>query len=241
MQSFKTISRFAGLGYLVIFITGIVSNFAILENIIVPGDAAATSANIINQESLFRTGMLGFVIMVIFDLFLTWALYLLLKPVSRDLSLLSAWMRLVNVSIFAVALFHLFTILNISNNAAYLDVFDPQQLHAQIMLSLDDFNNTWLIGLIFFGLHLGVLGYLIVKSGYIPKFIGVLLFLASGGYLADSFAHILLSDYEKYKDLFSMIVIVPGVIGELSLTFWLLFKAGKLSEKAKAIGNIQES
>jgi hypothetical protein len=75
-----------------------------------------------------------------------------------------------------------------------------------------------------------VLGYLIYKSGYIPKTIGILLFIAAIGYLIDSFANFLLADYVNYKDIFLMIVLVPGVIGELSLTFWLLFKGAKIPE-----------
>ena len=92
------------------------------------------------------------------------------------------------------------------------------------MLLLKAFNNTWLIGLIFFGLHLFVLGYLIVKSGIVPRILGILLIVASLGYLTDSFANILLPNYAGYKEMFLLIVAVPGVIGELSFSLWLLFK-----------------
>ena len=95
------------------------------------------------------------------------------------------------------------------------------------MLSLNMFNYTWLIGLIFFGIHLFILGYLIYKSGYVPKFIGGLLLIASLDYLLDSFANFLLPNYNDYKNIFQLIVIVPGIVGELSLTFWLLFKGVK--------------
>ena len=98
------------------------------------------------------------------------------------------------------------------------------------MTLLDAFNNTWLIGLIFFGIHLYLLSYLIIKSNYIPKILGVLLFIASVGYLVDSFASFLLPSYKNYQEIFLLIVLVPGIIGELSFCLWLLVKGNNISE-----------
>lgn len=230
MNSLKTISKIAGFGYLIIFITGFFSNFFVLESLIAPGDAATTANNIMGNDFLFRIGILSFIIMVVLDVVLAWALYILLKPVNQNLSLLSGWLRLVNSTIFGIALYNLFSVLQILSGADYLKVIVTEHLQAQVMLSLNTFNNTWLIGLVFFGIHLFVLGYLIFKSGYIPKYIGILLIVAAAGYLIDSFANFLLPNYADYKDIFLLIVVVPGVIGELSLTFWLLFKSTKLTE-----------
>ncbi len=230
MIASQRISISAGIGYLIIFITGIFSNFFVLENLIVQGDAAATATNIINNDFLYRIGILSFIIMVLFDVFLAWALYVILIPVNKNISLLSGWLRLVNSAIFGIALYNLITVLKILHNSDYLKAFGSAQLHAQMMLSFDTFNIIWLIGLLFFGLHLFVLGYLIFKSGYISKIIGILLVIAGIGYLIDSFANFLLTDYNNYKDIFLMIVIVPGIIGELSLTFWLLLKSKKIPE-----------
>lgn len=224
MDPLHKISKIAGAGYLVIFISGIFANFFVLESLVVPDDAKATATNIMDNGQQFRIGILSFIVMVIFDVLLSWALYILLKPVNKDVSLLTAWLRLVNATIFGVALYHLFAVLHILSGADYLAVFDAGELQAKVMLSLDAFNATWLVGLVFFGLHLFFLGYLILKSSYIPGVIGVLLMVASLGYLTDSFAHFLLPNYNNYKTLFMSMVIVPGVIGELSFTFWLLFK-----------------
>jgi hypothetical protein len=220
----------AGFGYLIIFITGIFSNFFVLESLIVPGDATTTSNNIMGNDLLFRKGILSFIIMVVFDVVLAWAFYVLLKPVNKNLSLLSGWLRLVNSTIFGIALYNLFSVLQILSGAEYLKVFVTGQLQAQVMLFLNAFNYTWLIGLVFFGLHLFVLGYLIFKSGYIPRILGILVIVASVGYLIDSFANFLLPNYTDYKDIFLLVVVVPGIIGELSLTFWLLFKGAKIPE-----------
>ena len=223
-------ARMAGFGYLIIFISGIFANFFVLQNLIVPGDAVVTAGNILTAPGLFRLGILGFIIMVIFDLLLAWLLYLLLKPVNRDISLFAAWFRLVNATIFGLALYHLFGVLQLVSGADYLKVFDPGQLYAQVMLSLTAFNHTWLIGLIFFGFHLILLGYLIIRSGYIPKILGILLFIAAFGYLIDSFANFLLSNYAEYQTIFMLIVVVPGIIGELSFTIWLIWKGGSISD-----------
>jgi hypothetical protein len=228
--SLRKAARIAGFGYLIIFITGIFSNFFVLERHIVPGNAAITANNIMANYSLFRIGILSFIIMVVFDVVLAWALYVLLKPVNKNLSLLSGWLRLVNSTIFGIALYNLFNVLQILSGADFLKEFVTGQLQAQVMLSLSTFNFTWLIGLVFFGLHLLLLGYLIFKSGYMPRILGILLIVASIGYLIDSFANFLLPNYTNYEDLFLLIVVVPGVIGELSLTFWLIFKGGKIPE-----------
>lgn len=223
----KRLSRFTGISYLIIFITGIYANFSVLQSLLVPGDVSATANNIANNEGLFRIGIFSFILMVIFDVLVAWALYVLLKQVNKNLSLLAGWLRLINATIFGVALYNLFGVLQLINGEEYLNLFGAGQLYANVMFLLDTFNNIWLIGLLFFGLHLAVLGYLIFKSGFIPKIIGILLMIAAVGYLVDSFANFLLPNYTDYQTIFTVIVIVPGVIGELSLTLWLLIKGVK--------------
>ncbi|MDD3246589.1 MAG: DUF4386 domain-containing protein [Methanosarcina sp.] len=225
----------AGVSYLIIFVLGIFANFFILQDLIVPEDAAATVNNIMANELQFRLGILGFIIMVIFDVVVAWALYVLLKPVNRSISLLAAWFRLVNATIFGIALYNLFSVLQLLGGANYLKVFETGQLQAQMMLFLNAFNATWLIGLIFFGIHLFILGYLIFKSDYIPGILGFLLIVASLGYLIDSFANFLLPNYTDYETIFMLIVVVPGIIGELSFTLWLLLKGAKIPEVAEQI------
>jgi hypothetical protein len=226
--SLSRLARISGIAYLIIFITGIFSNFFVIEGLSVPGDAAATAKNISANDMLFRTGTLSFFLMVIFDVFLAWALYIILIPVDKNLSLLAGWLRLINSAIFGIALYNLTGITQILNGEAYPKLLTENQLYAQALFLLTTFNNTWLIGLVFFGLHLLLLGYLIFKSGYISKFIGILLIIAGMGYLTDSFANFMMTNYSDYKNIFMAVVVIPGVIGELSLTFWLLFKGKKI-------------
>jgi len=226
--SLRNAALTAGIGYLVIFITGIFANFFILEGLVINGNAAATFENISSNEFQFRVGIFAFIIMVISDVVLAWALYVLLIPVNRALSLLSGWLRLINASIFSIALFNLVSILPLVNNTGTTYLPDTGWLQIQVMLYIGAFNYTWLIGLVFFGIHLPLLGYLVIKSGYIPKILGILLFIAGIGYLTDSFAQFLLEDYARYANIFSMVVIIPGVIGELSFTLWLLIRGRKI-------------
>lgn len=109
----------------------------------------------------------------------------------------------------------------------YLTVFNTDQLHAQVLLFLNAFNTEWAIGLEVFGFHLFLLGCLVIKSGYIPRIIGVLLIITSLCYLITNFANLLLPNYENYKAIIELVLSVPMAIGELSLAFWLLFKGGK--------------
>lgn len=227
MNSLKSISRLAGTGYLIIFLTGIFANFFVIEGLVVPGDATATLENIRESDGLFRIGILSFILMVIFDLVLAWALYLLLKPVNKNMSLFQAWFRLVNGTIFGVALFHLVEVVQLSGGGGYLSGADDTMLAIEVMRSLEAFNIIWLIGLLFFGIHLVFLGWLIRKSNYIPGILGILLIIAGIGYLVDSFANFMLADYDAYATIFMIIVVLPGVVGELSFTLWLLIKGVK--------------
>jgi len=212
----------AGIGLLIMTILAF-GSFPILQNLIVPGDATATANNIMTNELLFRIAVCGFLIVIILDVVVAWALYVLLKPVNKSLALLAAWFRLVYAAIFAAALNNLFSILDLVNSSDYLKVFETGQLHAQVLIFLNAFNYGWDIGLAIFGLHLFVLGYLVFKSGYIPKVLGVLLVIASFGYLIDSFGKFILPSY-------NLTIVMFTFIGELLFMLWLLFKGAKISE-----------
>jgi hypothetical protein len=213
----------AGFGLLIMSILAAFANFYVLPSLIVPGDAATTANNIMANELLFRIGICSFTIVIVLDVVVAWALYVLLKPVNKSLSLLAAWFRLVYATIFGIALANLFSVLRLLSDADYLTVFEIDQLYAQVMLSLNAFSDGWQIGYVFFGLHLFVLGYLVFKSGYIPKILGVLLIIAGLGYLIDSYAIFLLPNYEATIGYVTF-------IGEVLFMLWLLFKGAKIPE-----------
>jgi hypothetical protein len=214
----------AGFGLLVMTIFYISADFFIFQNLIVPGDATKTANNIISNEMLFRTGICSFLIVIVCDVVVAWALYVFLKPVTRSLSLLAAWFRLVYSTIFAIALVNYFSIFQLLSGSDYLTVFEPTHLHARVMLAINTFSDGWAIGFVFFGLHLVLLGYLVFKSGYIPRIFGVLLILAGLSYLIDHFGKFLFPNYDLNIATFIG-------WGELLFMFWLLLKGGKITSK----------
>ena len=209
----------AGLGLLLMTVLAIFGNFVVLESLVVAGDPAATANNIAANELQFRAGILSLVIVAALDVVVAWGLYIFLKQVNRNLSLLMGWFRLVYATILGLALANLFGVLFLLSGASYLTVFEPGQLQAQAMAFLNTFSYAWDIGYVFFGLHLLLLGYLVFKldfRGYIPKILGVLLVIASLGYLVDSFGKLLLPNYGANIGLFTF-------FGELLLMLWLLW------------------
>ncbi len=224
----------AGIGYVVIFVMAIFANFFVLEGLVETGDAAATAANIIGSEGLFRAGLVAFTIVFIVDVPVAWALYVLFRSLSRDLSLLSAWFRLVYTVFLGVAVIFFFVALQLLSGDDYLSAFGPGEVDAHVLLAVDAFNYAWLIGLASFGFHLILAGYLIVASGWTHKALGYVLMVAGTAYIVDTLARGVIADYADVENLFLAIVAVPSVIGELWFTIWLLRSAGQNAELAVA-------
>ena len=224
-------ARVAGFGILIIALLALFANFFVLERLIAPGDAARTAEKIMASEGLFRAGISGLAIVVVLDVVVALALYVFLKPVNNSLALLAAWFRVAFATIFGLALLGLVLGVELLGDDAYLTAFEPDQLQAQVMIFLDAFSYGWLIGLVFFGFHFLAIGSLILKSDYVPRILGVLLIVASVGYLVDSFANFLLPNYADYETIFLLIVAVPGIIAELSLAFWLLLRGANVQPR----------
>lgn len=228
MNSVNKIARVAGLLYLIIIASGIFAEFFVRSNLIVAGDATATANNIMASEGLFRTSIGADVVMILSDVALALLFYLLLKPVNDALSLLAAFFRLAQAAVLGFNLLNLFFVLQLLSGASFLAVFGTVQLHALVMLFLEAHGTGYSIGLVFFGVHCAILGYLIFKSGYFPKILGILLTVASAGYLIDSFSNFLLPNYQDYESIFLAVVFIPAFIAELSLCLWLLIKGVKI-------------
>lgn len=220
--SLRKAALVAGIGLLFMTILAFPADYLVNQSVIVPGDAEATAKNIMANELLFRVGIVSFIVVAVLDVVVAWALYAFLKPVNKILSLFAGWFRLVYAVILAIALNNLFNVLHLLSGAEYLAEFETGQLHAQVMLFLNAFSYGWVIGLLFFSLSFFILGYLVMKSDYIPKIIGILLIITPIGYLIDCFGDFLLSDYNANIKMFTF-------IGELVFMFWLLIKGGKVS------------
>jgi hypothetical protein len=219
-------AKTAGTGYLVIFVLAIFANFVVVNGLVESGDAAATAKNIAESEGQFRAGLVAFAIVFVVDVVVAWALFILFRNLDRDVSLLAAWFRLVYTVFLGVALIFFFVALQLLSGDGYLDAFEPGQLDAHVLLAVDAFNYAWLIGLVCFGVHLIIIGYLVVASRWTSRALGYILMVAGTAYIVDTAARAVLSEYADVENLFLAIVAVPSVIGELWFTVWLLRTGG---------------
>ena len=213
----------AGIGLLIMVIAAPFAELYVFPKLIVPANAAETVKNIIVNKTLFTSAIFGYLITFICDLVVAWAFYVLLKPVNKNLSLITAWFRWVYTGIALVALLNLVTVLRLLNTSDTLTGFQPDQLHAQVMLSLSAFRTQWHFGMLFFGIHLGLLGYLVFRSKYIPGILGVLLIIAGLGYLLTTLKPFLFPsinlDFAEYT-----------FYGELIFMLWLLIRGSRIKE-----------
>ncbi len=222
--SVRNAALVAGFGLMIIVITAIFAEFYVFPKLIVKGDAAETARNIIANKKLFLTGLFSYLTAFVGDVVVAWALYVFLKPVNKTVSLFTGWCRLVYTVIALVALLNLLTVWHLVSGADYLTVFETDRLHAQILLAINAFGYEWAFGFVFFGMHLGLLGYLVLRSDYVPKILGVLLILAGVGYLIEYNLKPLL--FPGANTGFIMITF----FGELIFMVWLLLKGSKIRE-----------
>jgi hypothetical protein len=224
LPSLRNTGRVAGLLYLVIIVAGIFAFFIVRGSLVVPGDAAATASNIAGSESFFRVGIAADLVMILCDVAVGLIFYILLRPVSNGLALLAAFFRLVQAAMLGVNLLNLFIALQFLSGAAYLGPLGADQTQRLALVFLEVHGIGYSISMVFFAFSLLVLGYLIFKSGYMPRLLGGLLVVAAVGYLTDSFAGFLLPNYADFAEVFQMIVFAPALIAELSLAVWLIIR-----------------
>jgi len=224
MNTNKKTARIAGFLYLIMFPLGIFGIMYVPSILIVPGDAATTANNIMASESLFRLSIVSALILQIVNLLLVLVLYKLLKPVNKNHAVLMVIFFLVSVPITMLNELNQFAALLLLSGADYLTVFTTDQLQALVPLFLDLHEYGITIAGIFWGLWLFPMGYLVFKSGYIPRILGILLMIGCFGYLIDSFAIFLLPNYEVNIAIFTF-------WGEVLFPLWLLIKGVNVQQR----------
>ncbi|EAC5804375.1 TPA_asm: DUF4386 family protein [Listeria monocytogenes] len=208
------------------FAVGFVSN-----SLIVKGDASATVSNIFNSLALFRGGLFCWLVILVSDIIVSWALYIFLKQVDNSVALLGAWFRLIYCAILGTSILNLVYVLLILSGGS-TPATQSDQLNAQVMLFIDAFNKMWSFGLIIFGLHLLIIGTLILKSGFIPKFLGILLLIAALSYVIVHLLHVFFPQFEQTTGFLENILSLPMALGELAFGIWLLIRGGRTSKPA---------
>lgn len=212
----------AGISLIVMTLAAFFSYGFVHGSLVVPGDASATFNNIVSSKSLFQGEIFGWFIIMITDILVAWAFYVFLEPMNTSLSLLGAWLRLTYAAILGIAILNLVFALLLSRHANDLSSFTIEQIQALMMLCFEAFELIWSIGLIVFGGHLLIVGYVAFKS--IPKVISILLLLASIGYMVIHLSKTFLPQYDGVISILNLVFTVPMIAGELGFGIWLLFR-----------------
>ena len=223
MNSIQKTARTAGFLYFMYIITTIFADVIGRSKLIVFGDATATAHNIMASAWLFRLSFVSDLFSAVLFLLAAWALYVLLKTVNKELALLFLLLNLGGVAVYSINLLNQFAALLLLSGADYLKVFQADQLQALAMLFLNLYKNGYWISQIFFGAWLFPLGYLVFKSGFLPRILGIVMMIHCVGWLMTFLQFFLFPG-------FGVIIYLTyplGFISEFGLTLWLLIKGAK--------------
>ena len=229
MNSNKKTARIAGLLYLGNIVTGIFALMFVPSKLIVWDNASVTFDNILAHESLFRLGVLSGLVCFTFFLFLPLVLYKLLKPVNKNYALVMVILALISVPIYFANVVNQFNVLTLVGKHGYIKVFDLDKIQAQVLFYLHSYQNGNQIGSIFWGLWLLPFGYLVFKSGRLPKILGILLMAGCLCYLVDFIGDFLFLGYSN--TIISSFIGLSEGVGEIGICLWLLFFGVKDTNK----------
>jgi hypothetical protein len=227
----KQAARIAGLLYLIVVITGIFSLAYVPEQINMQGDASTTVSNIIASESLFRFGIVASFICYTVFLLLPLALYNLLSAVSRNAAVFMVMFAVVSVPISLISVRSKLDIVSLLGGSDYSRAIEPALMHAQVMAALDKYRNGLLVASIFWGLWLLPFGYLVFKSGFLPRILGILLMIGCFGYLIDVAGSVMFRGYAATP--LANFATLPASVGEIGTCLWLLIIGAREPKPAR--------
>ena len=219
--SVQKYARITGIVFLVAFLGGLFGEYYAPSQIIVAGNAIATAHNLVSSELVFRLGFLGYLIEAVTDVVLTFLLYVLLRPVHANLALLAVLFRIMATATFAFAEVFYFapSLILLGGGGGYLsNAFSSDQLNALALLSLNMYMAVGNLFLQFYGVASILLGYLIMRSGYLPRVMGAIWVVAGLGFVTTNVTYVLAPAYA------SAFLLVPQLIATVSLGLWLLLR-----------------
>lgn len=217
MNSLKKTAHLAGALYLIVVLTGLFTLMYVPSKLIIWEDAQATLDNITASETLFRLSIYAGIICYTAFLLLPLVLYKLLQHTEKTAAIAMAALALTSVPISLFNLTHKFAVITLINGPEYFSAVD---LPKQVLLQLDYYNNGITVAAVFWGLWLFPFGYLVFKSGLLPKFLGILLMAGCFGYLINITGNLL---FPGYADLgISRYISLPASLGEIGTCLWLL-------------------
>jgi hypothetical protein len=225
MNSTKNTARLAGLLWFVSAVTGGLGLSYLRSSVIVVGDAAATAANIVASESLFRAAIVSTLFSQIFLFFLGLTLFHLFKEVNKALATVCLTSVMMTVAIAVVNALNLFGALLVLSQADYLKVFNPEQLNAMAMIFLRLANSGQGLLEIFWTPYYFSFGLLIIRSRFLPKILGILLMIMSVGFAINILTKFLIPQF--YPAIFTQLAMGLGALGGIPTILWLLIKGAK--------------
>jgi hypothetical protein len=228
MNTNKKTARMAGILYLIYIVIWTLAGVIGRSSVIVDGDAAATARNIVASAWQFRIGFVGELVAGVLFLLTAWALYVLLKPVNHNLALLFLLLNAVGVAVQCLNELNLLAALLLSNGADSLKAFQVDQLQALAMVFLQLYDNGLWICQIFFGAWVFPLGYLVFKSGILPKALGIVLMVHCVVWLMKFLQFFLFPGFNAI----TYVSYPLGFIAEFGLTLWLLIMGAKEQKPA---------
>jgi hypothetical protein len=226
--SVKTYTRVVGV-LLILSIVGGWFGEMYVPSVIMTGDAAGTANQLRQHEGLFRLGFAAYLTEAFSDLVLAWLFYVLLRPVHRQLALLSAFFGVVSMSLFAVTqMFHFCAPVFLSGRK-YLMAFSPDQLEAFATLFLSLYGRLSGLFMLFYGTAWIIRGYLTFKSGYLPRFLGVLMVVAGVGFVAKNITKVLAPAFSWD------VLLAPMFLNAVVLAIWMLVRGVDGAKWGRAI------
>ncbi len=230
-------ARIAGGLYLIIIVGGFFAIGYVPAALVVPGDAAATAHNILAHELLYRLGLVAHIIILTCNIPLAVIFYDLFKVVNRRLALLVVFFTLVGTAVEGANLLNQFAPLMLLGGGHYLSVFTPEQLQALAYMPLDPQAISYDIQQVFYAYYLLAAGYLVFRSTFLPRTVGVLLAIGGLCYLTYSFATFLAPGFAAHLVPY---IQLPSGVGELSLCLWLLVMGMNVSRWEKQASRASE-
>jgi hypothetical protein len=220
MEPSKKTARTAGLLYLIVVLCGIFSLAYVPSALIEWQDAAKTYTNIQASETLFRLGIVAGIVCYTAFLLLPFVLYKLLQQVDKTHATTMVVLAAASVPFSLYNLVHKMEVLTLVSKEQFLDAIPTEQIQAQVMFQLNAYDSGVQLISVFWGLWLLPFGYLVYKSGFLPKFLGILLMAGCFGYLINFIGGFL---FPRYADIgIAKFVSLPATIGEIGICLWLL-------------------
>ena len=212
-----------GIAILLMTIAAVVATDIAIGPLFVKEDPATTIKNIQSNQMLFRLGVLSWIVVLVCDVIAAWGLYIFLCPVNRSVSLISAWLRIVYTAILGTSILNLNYVLELLGSEFYQSSAGNTIVESLFWMFLNSFDSSWSIGLLVFALHIFLLGYLGLKSNYVPKLLSIFLIIGSVGYMVIHLINLLFPQFQNLIQILGWIFIIP-MLSEVALGLWLLTK-----------------